>query len=130
MNKRRERASKAGGGSRERQLSAHSETGRPEINTTFCILAGGRARISQCMCECSAGEGGRRRRVGEVGETEGEEAEQEQLSRELQNTRLACSWHEPPHQRQLTVCARTPLCPRAHASPFRSKNINVCVLAV
>lgn len=27
-------------------------------------------------------------------------------------------------------CARTPLCPRAHASPFRSKNINVCVLAV
>lgn len=53
--------------SRERQLSMHSEAGKLEINTTFCVLAGGRVHISRCMCECLTGDGGRW-----WGETEGE----------------------------------------------------------
>lgn len=52
------------GGSGERQLSMHSGASKPEINTTFCSLAGGRVHISRraCVCvrvcECFIGGGG------------------------------------------------------------------------
>lgn len=36
----------------------HSGASKAEINTTFCILAGRRVHISQCMCGCLIGEGG------------------------------------------------------------------------
>lgn len=55
---------------------------------------------------------GRQKERGE-GERESDErgrGEQEQLSRGLQNTGLACSWHEPPHQCHSAVCAFLSLC--------------------
>lgn len=60
MNKRRESGRERQaerereGGSRERQLSMHSGASKPEINTTFCSLAGGRVHISRraCVCAC------------------------------------------------------------------------------
>lgn len=60
----RQREREREGGSGERQLSMHSGASKPEINTTFCSLAGGRVHISRraCVCvrvcECFIGGGG------------------------------------------------------------------------
>lgn len=67
----RERDRQRERGSGERQLSMHSGASKPEINTTFCSLAGGRVHISRCVCVSASlvevggdgvGGGGNRRR--------------------------------------------------------------------
>lgn len=67
MNKRRE-----GGRGRKRGETAIRafRASMPEINTTFCVLAGGRVHIRKSVCVCFSGEGGwcgrgaHRRRLG------------------------------------------------------------------